>query len=165
MVPVAPPALFPFADTTSATIGIASGWVCTSVMMPPGSLVLAGHRIGAGRDLGNLSGDLRLTRLVVRERQLLLDLFGIVRGAAHRNHPRRLLGGDPLQDRLIELHFDVARQEFVEHVRWTWLENVVGISLWGFWRRLDRKDLHHLRPLHQRVDESGIDYVDRVDLA
>src|SRR5215218_7037947 len=111
IVPVAPAALFPFADTTSATVEVASGWVCTSVMMPPVPRLspLAGHRVGAGRDLGNLSGDLRLTRLVVRERQLLLDLLGVVGGAAHRHHPRRVLGGDPFQNRLVELDLDIAR--------------------------------------------------------
>src|SRR5215213_2157792 len=125
MVPVAPPALFPFADTTSVAIGIASGWVCTSVMMPPGSLVLAGHRI--------------------------------VGGAAHRHHPRRVLGGDPFQDRLVELDLDVARQQVIEHGLWARLEDVVRVSLLGFWR-LDRKDLQDLWSLHQRVNESGIDH-------
>src|SRR5215210_9104314 len=117
MVPVAAPALFPFADTTSAATVVASGWVCTSVMVPPVPRVLAGHRVGAGRYLGNLSGDLRLPRLVVRERQLLLDLFGVVRGAAHGDHARRMLGGDPFQDGLVELDLDVARQQRIEHIR------------------------------------------------
>src|SRR5215217_4990148 len=107
IAPVAPPALFPFADTTSVTIGVASGWVCTSVIVPPVSRVLAGHRVGAGRDLGNLSRDLCLTRLVVRERQLLLDLLGIVGGASHGHHSRRMLGGDPFENRLVELDLHI----------------------------------------------------------
>src|SRR5215212_2750435 len=108
MVPVAPVVLFPFAATTSGATVAASGWVCTSVMVSPVFLVLAGHRVGASGDLGNFSRDLGLARLVVGERQLLLDLFGVVRGAAHGDHSRGMLGGDPLQDGLVELNLDVA---------------------------------------------------------
>src|SRR5688500_10704417 len=52
-----------------------------------------GHRVGPGRDFGDLAGDLGLAGFVEREGVVGGEIVGVVGGAAHRDHPGRVLGG------------------------------------------------------------------------
>src|SRR5687768_8036487 len=68
-------------------------------------------RLGAGDDLDQLTGDVRLARAVVVQRQLVDHVAGIARGIVHRGHPRAMLARRTFQDRPIDLDGEVARQQ------------------------------------------------------
>src|SRR3712207_7826873 len=51
-------------------------------------------------DLADLPRYLGLTRLVHRERQVLGKVVGVVRRVLHRRHPRPVLAGRALEERL-----------------------------------------------------------------
>src|SRR3954447_228708 len=75
----------------------------------------ASTRACAGRDLDHLAGDVGLTNLVVRQRQVLDELFGVLGRVLHRDHPARLLAGLRLEDGLEQPRRHVARQEPLEN--------------------------------------------------
>src|SRR5262245_63022900 len=76
------------------------------------SCVLA--RLGPGRDLDHLAGDVGLTDLVVGQREVLDELFCILGRVLHRDHPARLLARLRLEHRLEETGRDVPREELLE---------------------------------------------------
>src|SRR5262245_27437839 len=80
-------------------------------------LLLPAEGVRAGGDIRDFARDLRLPRLVVRERQIRDKIARVLRRVPHRHHPRRVLGRDRLQDRLIELDFDKPRQQTLQHRR------------------------------------------------
>ena len=109
-------------------------------------------------------------RLVVSEGEVHDHVVRRVRGSSHRDHARRLLRGRRFQDRLEDLHLDVAGQQRLEQRRGRGLEDEVGAAqrarhLLELRRRLDREDLTHQRPLHRRVHEALEADVDLVDLS
>src|SRR5437762_8611667 len=65
----------------------------------------------AADDLGELLRDCRLAGFVVDELQLVDDRPGVVGRRLHRHHPRALLRGHVLVDRLIDDRFHVAAQK------------------------------------------------------
>src|SRR5438874_13055200 len=75
----------PVAPAVAVGVAGAIVWGASSAI---GSAIL-----GAGRDLDHLAGDVRLANLVVFERVVVDEVFGIVRRIAHRDHARRLLRG------------------------------------------------------------------------
>src|SRR3954470_11357031 len=80
-------------------------------VVPPASCASASVR--AGRDLDHLAGDVGLADLVVREGQVVDELFGVLGRVLHRDHPTRLLARLRFEDRLEQARRDVARQEAV----------------------------------------------------
>src|SRR6476619_2001889 len=73
----------PVAAGAAVVMGSVASWV----------LVLESARVGAGRDLDHLAGDVGLADLVVRDRQVLDEFLGVLGGALHRHHPAGLLAG------------------------------------------------------------------------
>ena len=94
---------------------VAAGAAVAMRLVPPASLASAGVR--AGRDLDHLAGDVGLADLVVREGQVLDELFGVLGRVLHRDHPARLLAGLGLEHGLEQARRDVAREELLEHGR------------------------------------------------
>ena len=68
------------------------------------------HRHGGAGNFEKFLGDVRLTELVVLERQVLDELLGVVGGALHGNHARRVLRSLRLQKHLIHLIVQVVRE-------------------------------------------------------
>src|SRR5689334_21494179 len=66
---------------------------------------------GAGDDLDQFLGDVRLPRAVVVERQPVDHVAGVARGVVHRAHARALLACGALKQRAIELDRQVLRQD------------------------------------------------------
>src|SRR5687768_14257712 len=96
--------------TRPVAVGVAVGMVCR---VPPGwASRLA--RLRAGRDLDHFAGDVRLADLVVRERQVLHELVGVLGRVLHRDHAARLLARLALEDGLEEARRDVAGDELGE---------------------------------------------------
>src|SRR6476620_6032850 len=93
----------PIAAVAVAMIGVASCVLWRSA------------RVCAGRDLDHLAGDVGLADLVVREGQVLDELFGVLGRFLHRDHPARFLAGLGLEDGLEESGRDVAREEPFQH--------------------------------------------------
>src|SRR4051794_25096795 len=83
----------------------------------------ASASVRAGRDLDHLAGDVGLADLVVRERQVLDELFGVLRRVLHRDHPAGFLARLRLEHGLEQPGRDVTRQESVEHDRRRWFED------------------------------------------
>src|SRR4249919_4098621 len=78
------------------------------VMSVGASCVLAASAsVRAGRDLDHLAGDVRLADLVIRESQVLDELFGVLGRVLHGDHPARLLARLRLEDRLEQAGRDV----------------------------------------------------------
>src|SRR4029077_13072739 len=94
------------------------------VMPVRGSCVVAASAsVRAGRDLDHLAGDVRLADLVVREGQVLDELFGVLGRVLHGDHPARLLARLRLENRLEQAGRDVAREQSFEHGRCRWFED------------------------------------------
>src|SRR6185369_4021934 len=87
--------------------------VAMLVSVPPGSCS-GSARLRAGRDLDHLAGDVGLADLVVGQRQVVDQVFGVLGCVLHRHHPARLIAGLALQERLEDAGGDVARQELLE---------------------------------------------------
>src|SRR3954451_8188372 len=118
-------------------------------VVPPGSCASASVR--AGRDLDHLAGDVGLADLVVRERQVLDQLFGVLCGVLHGDHPARLLARLRLQDRLEQACRHVARQEPVEDDRRRRFEDeLVAWDALGVLCGLDGQDRQQRRALDER---------------
>merc|ERR1719434_374791 len=90
--------------------------------------------VGAGNDLHELLGDLRLASAVHLALELALQLLRVVRRRLHRGHARRELRGDRLLERAQQLAVEVEREDGVEELRRLLLEDHVGRELLG--RRL-----------------------------
>src|SRR5919112_4872238 len=71
----------------------------------------ASARLGAGRDLDHLAGDVGLSDLVVREREVLDELLRVLGRVLHRDHPARFLARPAFEHGLEDPRGDVARQE------------------------------------------------------
>src|SRR4051794_25496092 len=76
------------APVRSAAAGVPTSGPLEAAWSDP----LLRQRVGPGDDLEDLLGDLRLPRPVHRERERVDQLAGVLRGVAHRSHPRALLG-------------------------------------------------------------------------
>src|SRR5215208_121785 len=118
-------------------------------------------RLGAGRDLDHVAGDVRLANLVVRERVVLDQVFGVVRRIPHRDHPARLLARLALEYGLEQPRCDVAREELLEDGRGVRFEDelVAGDAfdvLGGF----DGKQAIQGGALGERRDELAVDDID-----
>src|SRR5918996_3712463 len=70
--------------------------------------------LGAGDDLDQLSGDLRLGGAVGGQRQPVDHVPGVTRRAVHRGHAGALLAGRVLDERTVDLDREVARQQLLE---------------------------------------------------
>src|SRR6478752_4914522 len=81
-------------------------------------------RVGAADDLGDLLGDLRLTRIVAQAGVVGDELVGVVAGRLHRLLRRGVLGGRRLEKGVEDAALDVDRQERVENRRGVRLEIV-----------------------------------------
>src|ERR1035437_3029239 len=79
--------------------------------------------LGAGRDLDHLAGDVCLADLVVREGEVVDQLFRVLRGALHGDHLARHLRCRGLQDGLVDPGRDVAREELAKDGRRVRLED------------------------------------------
>src|SRR5207342_2790382 len=88
-----------------------------AVVMTVGASCVPGASasVRAGRDLDHLAGDVGLADLVVREGQVLDELFGVFGRVLHRDHPARLLAGLRLENGLEQARRDVAGEEAFEH--------------------------------------------------
>src|SRR5688572_2525890 len=75
---------------------------------------LVSQRLGAGDDFDQFLGDIRLARAVVRDGQAVDHVAGVAGRAVHRRHARTLFAGRVLQQRAIDLHADVARQQLLQ---------------------------------------------------
>src|SRR5258708_3466561 len=98
-------------------------------VLPPASWASA--RVCAGRDLDHLAGDVCLADLVVREGQVLDELFGVLGRVLHRDHPARFLACLRLKDCLEQAGRHVPRQEPLQDGRCVRLEDelVAGDAL------------------------------------
>src|SRR5215510_12396736 len=72
---------------------------------------LSSQRLGAGDDFDQFLGDVRLTRAVVGDGQAVDHVASVAGRAVHRRHAGALLTRPVLQQRAIDLHADVARQQ------------------------------------------------------
>src|SRR5882757_2204144 len=72
------------------------------------------QRLGAGDDLDQFLGDIRLAQAIVAQVQLVDHLAGVARGAVHGAHARALLGGGVFQEPAEDLRGDVARQQIAQ---------------------------------------------------
>src|SRR4051812_46481079 len=79
------------------------------------------QRLGAGDDFHDLLGDLGLAGAVHLQGEVLDDLAGVLRGAAHGGHARAELGGRGLQQRPVDRDLDVVRDQP--------LQDLVGVRL------------------------------------
>src|SRR3954454_4899445 len=128
-------------------------------VMPPESCASASVR--AGRDLDHLAGAVGLAGLVVREREVLDELLGVLGGVLHRDHPARLLARLRLEDGLEQARGDVARQEPVEDDgRRRFEDELVARDALSVLSRLDRQDRQQRRALDERRDPQAVDDVD-----
>src|SRR6478736_6697595 len=69
--------------------------------------------LSAGSNLDHFSGDVGLADLVVGQRQVFDQLFGVVGGVLHGDHPAGLLGRLRLENRLVDARRDVSRQQLL----------------------------------------------------
>src|SRR3954467_8548875 len=92
------------------------------VMSGSASCVLTSASVRAGRDLDHLASDVGLSDLVVRERQVLDELLGVLGCVLHRDHPGALLARLALEHRLVDAGRDVAGEERSQEVRGAGLE-------------------------------------------
>src|SRR5262245_23031192 len=69
----------------------------------------------AGRDLDHLAGDVGLADLVVRQREVVDELFRILRRVLHGHHPARFLAGLRLEDGVEQACCDVAWEQLLQH--------------------------------------------------
>src|SRR3954464_7802497 len=77
-----------------------------------------GQRLGATYDFHDLLRDLGLPRAVHLEREVLDDLAGVLRRAAHGGHPRAVLGRRRLQQGAEDRDLHVVGHEALEdHAR------------------------------------------------
>merc|ERR1719201_1652647 len=82
-------------------------------------------RIGAGDDLHELLGDLRLAGAVHLRLEAALQVLRVVRRRLHRRHPRGELRGNRFLQRAQELAVEVERQDRIEELRRLLLEDHV----------------------------------------
>src|SRR4051812_20340234 len=82
------------------------------------------ERLGAGDDLDQLLGDNSLASAVVVHRQAVDHFAGITRRVVHRGHPRTLFAGHILQQRGIDLHCEIVRQQLGQDFLFARLEFV-----------------------------------------
>ena len=68
-------------------------------------------RLGAGDDLDQLLGDGGLARAVIVQGQPVDHVAGVAGGVVHRGHPRALLARGVFEERRVDLHREVARQQ------------------------------------------------------
>src|SRR6188472_4301453 len=80
-----------------------------------GCLLRRGQGVGPADDLGDLLGDLSLTRVVAQAGVVGDELVGVVAGRLHRLLRRGVLGGRGLQEGVEDAALDVDRQERVQH--------------------------------------------------
>src|SRR3954451_11905549 len=73
-----------------------------------------GQRLGATDDFHDLLRDLGLPRAVHLEREVLDDLAGVLRRAAHRGHARAMLGRGRLQQRAEDRDLHVVGDQPLE---------------------------------------------------
>src|SRR5580698_3829687 len=83
---------------------------------------------GAGDDLDQFLGDVRLARPVVVQRQALDHVAGVARGTVHRGHPRAVFSGGTFQQRAKHLDRQVLRQQAGEDGFFVRLEVVAGAA-------------------------------------
>src|SRR5262245_17964129 len=67
--------------------------------------------LGAGDDLDQFLRDIRLPRAVVVDGQAVDHFPGVAGRAVHRGHARTFLAGAVLQQRLVDLHRQIVRQQ------------------------------------------------------
>src|SRR6185295_11442313 len=160
------------AGNSMSTTGPVIWMTCPSLMggalamSVSSSWVLDSARSRAGRDFDHLAGDVGLADLVVRQREVVDQLLGILSRILHRDHPARFLARLRLEDGVEQAGCDVAREELLQHRRGAWLEDelVAGDAL-GVLGRRDRQDLVDYRPLREGRDEPAVDQVDPAVLA
>merc|ERR1719201_1544255 len=149
-------------------------------------------RVGAGDDLHELLGDLRLARAVHLALEAALQVLRVVRRRLHRGHTRRELRGNRFLQRAQELAVEVKRQDRIEelrrllledHVRHELrrrrnrhlllldrdvtvlrrqLEDLVTLHLQARWQQRDQRTNHGLRGDHR--DEARVQELNAVKL-
>src|SRR3954453_4011097 len=96
--------------------------------------------LGARRDLDHLAGDIGLADLVVGERVVADEVFGVVGRVAHADHPARLLAGLALEYGLEQAGGDVTRQQpLQERARIGLQDEMVAADARGVLGGLDRQ--------------------------
>src|SRR5580765_1544960 len=144
----------------------------TTVDAPLARNALAAERVSAGDDFEDLLRDLGLTCAVHREREVVDQLAGRLRGVAHRRHARALLGRGGLEQRAVDLRLEVDRQQPLEDLLRLGLEDevadepvVVALVVGGLEHVLgDRQHVRHGDALDERRDEVVVDEHDTVDV-
>ena len=79
---------------------------------------------GAGDDLDQFSGDVGLAGAVIAEGQPVDHLAGIARSIVHRGHSRALLARCVFEQRGIDLHREIVRQQLGQDFLFARLEFV-----------------------------------------
>src|SRR3954470_7359738 len=110
--------------------------VATTLSLP----VRRRHELRRRGDLQHLAGDLGLARLVEDQRQILDQVLRVLVRVAHRDHLGAEEARAKLQDRLVDQHLDVTRQELLQDRARVRLEDVVD-RLLDLLAALDRQDL------------------------
>src|SRR5689334_5110207 len=96
-------------NCTSMTAPIT--WVTRPTMLLAMSLLPLSDGFGAGNDLDQFLGDVRLARAVIVQGQALDHVAGVARGVVHRRHARPVLAGGTFEQRAVELDRQRLRQE------------------------------------------------------
>src|SRR5688500_40862 len=130
---------------------------------------LVSQRLGAGDDFDQFLGDVRLTRAVVGDGQAIDHVAGIAGRAVHRRHTGALFAGRILQQRAIDLHADIARQQLLQDrilFRLVLIAGIAGVHvLVGRARYRERDQLLRSHDLRHRRLELVVDDGADVELA
>ncbi|OEI69570.1 acetylglutamate semialdehyde dehydrogenase [Curtobacterium sp. ER1/6] len=133
-------------------------------------LLLRREGVGAADDLGDLLGDLGLTRVVRETGELADERVGVVTGGLHGLLAGGVLGSGRLQHGVEDAALDVHREQRVEDGVGVGLELVErqGLAVRRLLHALDdleREQAHDLRLLGREADEPVEDDVDLVHAA
>mmetsp|Transcript_3800 Transcript_3800/g.8161 ORF Transcript_3800/g.8161 Transcript_3800/m.8161 type:complete len:216 (-) Transcript_3800:449-1096(-) len=132
----------------------ACAWTGLCVHRSPLSTSWRLDRLGAGDDLGELGGDLRLPQTVVRELQLADHVLGVARGRVHGGHARRLLAGHVLEEAAVDGGGEVKLVEVGQRVLLVLALELILVH--------DAALAEAFRPLHRLRDDVELD--DRLEL-
>src|SRR5207302_4125113 len=103
------PGLARASTRTAMAMPASRGW--PDQVRPRTMKIRVSQRLGAGDDLDQLLGDDGLAGAVVVHREPVDHLAGIARRAVHRGHPGALLARGVFEERGIDLHRQIVRQE------------------------------------------------------
>src|SRR5215469_16694578 len=96
-------------NCTSTTAPIT--WVTRPTMLLAMTLLPLSDGFGAGDDLDQFLGDVRLARAVVVQRQALDHVARVARRVVHRCHARTMFTGSTFQQRAVDLDRQCLRQQ------------------------------------------------------